>query len=89
MKDSDERRDPIPEDFGSEEEAAVFWDTHRLTAYEELLEPVDVDVDINRRHFEIEVEEKVFLGLTEQAKKTRTSVKDLASQMLRERLATA
>ena len=89
MKDTDKQRDPIPEDFGSEEEAAEFWDTHSLASYQDLLEPVDVDVDIERRHFEIEVEEKVFFGLTEEAKKARTSVKDLASRMLREKLATA
>ncbi len=89
MRDSDKRRDPIPEDFGSEEEAAAFWDTHSLASYEDLLEPADVEVEIERRHFEIEVEEKVFLRLTEQAKKAHKSVKDLASQMLGEKLATA
>ncbi len=89
MKDSDERRDPIPEEFGSEDEAAAFWETHSLASYEDLLEPVDADVKLERRHFEIEVEEKVFLRLSEQAKKAHKSVKDLASQMLSEKLATA
>ena len=89
MSDDDKRRDPVPEEFDSEEEAAAFWDSHSLAAYEDLLEPVDVDVEIERRHFEIEVEEKVFFRLTEQAQKTRKSVKDLASQMLKEKLATA
>ena len=65
MKDTDKGRDPIPEDFASEEEAAAFWDTHSLAAYQDSLEPVDVDVDIDRRHFEIEVDERVFLGLME------------------------
>ena len=87
MKDADERRDPIPEEFGSEEEASAFWDTHSLAAYEDSLEAVDVD--IGKRHFEIEVDEKVFLGVTEQAKKKHQSVKDLASQILAEKLATA
>ncbi len=89
MRDSDRRRDPIPEEFGSEEEAAAFWDTHSLASYEDLLEPVNADIEIERRHFEIEVEEKVFLRLTEQAKKAHKSVKDLASQLLSEKLATA
>ncbi len=89
MKNTDRQRDPIPEDFGSEEEAAAFWDTHSLASYQDLLAPVDVEVDIERRHFEIEVEEKVFLGLTEEAEKAHTSVKDLASRMLSEKLATA
>ena len=89
MKNTDKQRDPIPEEFGSEEEAAAFWETHSLASYQDLLEPVEVDVDIERRHFEIEVEEQVFLRLTEKAEKAHTSVKDLASRMLREKLATA
>lgn len=89
MKDTDRHRDPIPEDFGSEEEAAAFWESHSLAAYEDLLEPVDVEVGIETRRFEIEVEEKVFLGLTERARKAQTSVKDLANQILGEKLATA
>lgn len=89
MKGTDEHRDPIPEEFGSEEEAAEFWDTHSLADYEEFLEPAEVDVDIRRRRFEIEVDESVFRGLAEQARTAHTSIKDLASQILKEKLATA
>ncbi len=89
MNDTDRQRDPIPEEFGSEEEAADFWDTHSFADYEELLEPAEVDVDIKKRRFEIEVEESVFRGLAKQAKTAHTSVKDLASQILKEKLVTA
>jgi hypothetical protein len=77
---------PLPDEFKSLEEAAKFWDTHSITDYEEFLEPVEVDVDIQRRHFEIEVDEETFLALREVAQKERTSMKELASEILKRRL---
>jgi hypothetical protein len=41
-------RDPIPQEFKTVEEAAEFWDTHSLADYEDLLEDVDIDVDLQR-----------------------------------------
>jgi len=57
MPDTEKRIDPLPDEFWSEDEAAEFWDTHSITDYEEFLEPVDVEVDLKRRHFEIEVDD--------------------------------
>ncbi len=51
MENTDNNRDPLPEEFSSEEEAGEFWDTHSLTDYEEFLEPVELDVDLTGRHF--------------------------------------
>ena len=85
----DRSRDPLPENFRSEEEAADFWDTHSVADYADLLEPAEVDVDIESRRFEIEVDENVFRELDEQAKSAHKSVKELASQILYERLASA
>jgi predicted RNase H-like HicB family nuclease len=56
-------RDPMPHQFVSQEEAADFWDTHSLADYEDFLEPVDVEVDLRKRHFEIEVDERTFQDL--------------------------
>jgi hypothetical protein len=78
--------DPLPDEFKSIEEAAEFWDTHSITDYEEFLEPVDLDVDIQRRHFEIEVDEETFLALREVAEKERKPIKELASEILKRRL---
>jgi hypothetical protein len=55
------------EEFGSYEQAGEFWDMHSITDYEESLESADLDVDIQRRHFEIEVDEESFLALRETA----------------------
>lgn len=82
MTNTDKKRDPLPEEFASEEEAAEFWDTHSIVDYEDYLEAVDVDVDLQSRHFEIEIDEATFLALITRAKETHKSVKDIASQIL-------
>jgi len=79
-------KNPPPEEFNSPEEAAPFWDTHSITDYEEFLEPVELDADIKRRHFQIEVDEESFLALRESARREHKPVKQLASEILKRRL---
>jgi len=86
MKNTDKRIDPLPDEFRSEEEAAEFWDRHSLADYEEFLEPVDFEADIKRRHFEIEVDEDSFMALLDTARKQRKPVKQIASEILRQKL---
>ena len=45
------QRDPIPQHFGSIEEAGEFWDTHDLADYEDLTEEVQLEIDIQQREF--------------------------------------
>jgi CopG antitoxin of type II toxin-antitoxin system len=78
--------DPLPDEFSSDQEAADFWECHSLGDYEEYLEPADLDVEIQRRHFEIEVDEESFLALRETAKKEQKPVKQLASEILKQKL---
>ncbi|MCA9433941.1 MAG: hypothetical protein KC940_25690 [Candidatus Omnitrophica bacterium] len=63
MNKMDRNPDPIPEEFPTEEAAAEFWDTHSVAGYEESLEPVDFEADIQTRHHEIEVDEESFNAL--------------------------
>jgi hypothetical protein len=63
MPDTNKHPDPLPDEFGSYEQAGEFWDTHSITDYKESLEPAELDVDIRRRHFEIEVDEESFLAV--------------------------
>jgi len=81
--------DPLPDEFASEQEAGEFWDTHSLTVYEEYLEAVDLEISIERRHFEIEVDEQSFLAIRRKAEKQHKPVKELASEILKRELATA
>ena len=89
MANTNRQIDPLPDEFASEEEAGEFWDTHSLTDYEEFLEPVNLEVKIERRHFEIEVDEQSFQALRSNAKMQHKPVKDLASEILKRELATA
>ncbi len=87
MSHTDSQVDPLPDEFKSEDEAAEFWDTHSITDYEVFLEPVDLEVDLTWRHFEIEVDQESFLALRECARKLQKPVKQLASEILKQKLA--
>ncbi len=76
--------DPIPETFGSYEEAAEFWDTHDTTDYLDDFETVEVQTQFRHRHFEIEVDEDVLTLLRYKAKSKGVSVKNLANDILRQ-----
>lgn len=86
MTNTNRKIDPLPDEFRSEEEAAEFWDKHSITDYEGFLAPVDFEADIKRRHFEIEVDEETFQALLSSARKQRRPVKELASEILRQKL---
>jgi hypothetical protein len=88
MADTNKHVDPLPDEFRSEEEAAECWNTHSITDYEEFLEPVGLEVDLKRRHFEIEVDEESFLALRDRVKQLRKPAKELASEILKQKLAT-
>jgi len=81
------RIDPLPEKFLSEDAAAEFWDTHSVTDYEKFMKPVDFRIEIKRRHYEIEVDEESYLVLRDRARKQRKPVKQLASEILKQKLA--
>jgi len=89
MKKASRRIDPLPDEFASEAEAAEFWDTHSLTDYEEFLEPAELQVQIQRRHYEIEVDEQSFLALRSVADKQHRPIKQLASEILKRELTTS
>ena len=88
MKNTNEKKDQLPEEFSSYEEAGKFWDTHDSTNYLEYMTPVEVDVRLDRRHFEIDVDEEVIKALEERAISEHISASKLANELLRRELAT-
>jgi hypothetical protein len=80
------RRDPVPDDFGSYEAAAEFWDTHDTTDYPELFETVNVHAELRRRRYEVEIAEDVMLALRTLTERRGMSVSNLASDMLRQQI---
>ena len=79
---------PIPEEFASYEEAAEFWDTHDTTDYPEAFRTVEVDSELRRRHYEIEIDGDVIKDLRKQARRKGVPSSQLANELLRQHLTT-
>jgi len=88
MTSTGDERDQIPEEFPSAEEAGRFWDTHDSTEYLDQMEPVDADVRLVGRHFEIEVDEQVVQALRRRATVEHVAASELANELLRRELCT-
>lgn len=78
--------EPIPDKFGSYEEAADFWDTHDTTDYPEAFRTVHLVAELRHRHYEIPIDTEVVEALESRALKTGVSLGHLASELLRARL---
>jgi len=79
----------IPEEFKTYEEAADFWDTHDSTDYLNNLEDIEIEVDIKKRHFLLEVDMQIAEILQESARKKGISASSLANELLYKQLAEA
>ena len=86
MSDKQKHVDPLPEEFVSYDEAAEFWDTHDTTDYLDSFETVEVESELKRRHYEVEIDEDLMKVLSEQAQKRGVAVSRLVSDMLREKI---
>jgi len=86
MKNTNKKKDQLPENFSSYEEAGEFWDTHDSTDYLEYMTPVEVDVRLDRRHFEIDVDEEIIRELEKRAFLERISASKIANDLLRREL---
>ena len=79
------KRDPLPDDFGSYEAAAEFWDTHDLTDYEDSEREVpNVQINLVRRHFRVDAE--IAQRLHAVARERGVSSETLANLWLAEKL---
>ena len=87
MNDTKAKKDEIPEEFSSEEEAGKFWDTHDSAEYLKDMEPVEADVRLERRHFEIEVDPDIVKALRKRARAEHVPASRLANELLRKELA--
>jgi hypothetical protein len=87
MARSKRERDPIPEHFGTIEEAADFWDSHDFGDYWDLTKPTEFEVDIQRRVFLTALEPKLAKKLTDCARRQGISTETLINVWLNEKLA--
>ncbi len=79
----------IPEEFKTYEEASEFWEEHDSTDYEDELEEVEIKVDLQKRHYLIELDKNSANVLQETARKKGVPPNYLASELLHEQLAEA
>ncbi|MEO0455458.1 MAG: CopG family antitoxin [Cyanobacteria bacterium P01_A01_bin.114] len=90
MSDTDNLRDnpvkPIPEDFESYEAAASFWETHDTTDYLDDFEAVPFESALQKRHFEVKIDEDLIERLHRQADAQSISISQLVNQVLRNKL---
>ncbi|MCP4398853.1 MAG: hypothetical protein GY801_16335 [bacterium] len=87
MKNDGNKKDVLPETFSSYEKAGEFWDTHDSTDYLEYLIPVEAEVKLVRRHYEIEIEEDVMAALLQRASSQHVPTDQLANDLLKKQLA--
>ena len=78
----------IPEEFGSYEEAAEFWNDHDTTKYLQNSRPVKVISELRERRYEIAIDENVAQVLRKAARKKGVTPSRLANDLLRQRLVT-
>jgi hypothetical protein len=81
------RRDPLPERFASLAEAAEFWDTHDSADYEEYMEDVECEVDIQRQTFLISLDSDLYRKVSAIAQSRGISTETLINLWLQEKAA--
>jgi len=79
----------MPDEFKTLEEAAEFWDTHDSTDYADVLEDVKVEVDLQKKHYLIEIDKNSAQLLQEHAREKGVSASNLASEILEKQLVKA
>lgn len=81
------KKDPIPDEFASLEEAGEFWDTHSAADYWEEMEEVEMEFNIQRRTFLLPVQDSMYQRLRKKAKKEKRSVEEMLNMLLERELA--
>lgn len=76
------KRDPLPETFGSISDAATFWDDHDSTDYEDMMEDVEFEVDVKRHVYLVPIAGNILDALREKAKAEGVSTETLVNILL-------
>ncbi len=72
--------------FETYEEAAEWFDTHDMAAYEDQLTPVDVEFDLRKKRNWVELDGEIAKYLRELAKEQHVSTRTLVNEFLKEKL---
>lgn len=83
------KREPIPKEFRTLEEAGEFWDTHSAADYWDEMEDVKMDVDITGRRFVVLLDDAIYRVARQRAKAKHQSPDEFVNQLLRKELTRA
>lgn len=86
-KKNEEQVRMLPENFNSLEEFWEFWDTHSSADYEDLMEPVDVEIDVSSSKMYCAIAKDVLSQVRIQAHQQGVSTETLVNLWLQEKLA--
>ncbi len=79
-----DHRDTLPVSFDSIADAADFWESHDSADYEDFMEEVQFNVDINRHVYLVPVAESVLEKVREKAKHQGVSTETFVNMLLQE-----
>ena len=86
-KNKKKKRDPLPDEFQSLEEAGEFWDTHSSADYEQYMQPAEFEVDLKRRSTEVRISDELLRGVRKIARKQGLATETLVNLWLQEKVA--
>jgi hypothetical protein len=79
-------RDVLPENFTTLEELSDFWDAHSSADYEEVMEPVEVEVSLSASKVYCPVAKDLLRQVRRQAQQQGVSTETLINLWLQEKL---
>jgi len=81
-------KDELPENFASLEQFWGFWDSHSSADYEDLMEPVEVEIDLTSSKVYLSLARDLLSKARTQARKQGVSTETLINLWLQEKLTT-
>ncbi len=82
-------RDPLPENFDTIDDFWNFWDTHSSADYEDEMETVDVEVDIDSRKMYCAISNDLLTRVRAYARRQGCSTETLINLWVQEKLSAA
>lgn len=86
MQKGKRKKEPIPEEFRSIEEASNFWDTHDIADYWDETKEVKFEVEVPKESCYVALEKEIAREVLEVAKEKHVSVETLINLWLKEKL---
>lgn len=79
-------KDVLPENFDTVEEMWSFWDTHSSADFEDVMEPIEVEIDLSSSRVYCPVAKDLVRQVRSRARQQGVSTETLINIWLQERL---